>query len=70
MICYKRPRSFHQFMDRCDHIYAIRMSANTLAIEKAVTPGAKKSFLLANLPYYPSVKLPEYITWFRANHRL
>lgn len=65
-----RLRSLHEFIDRCNHIYGIRLSANALSIENVVTSRAKKDFLLANLPYYLSVKLPEYIAWFCENHRL
>jgi predicted AAA+ superfamily ATPase len=65
-----RLRSLHEFIDRCDHRYGIRMSPSTLAIEKARTPRAKKDFLLANLPYYLAVKLPEYIAWFCEHHKV
>lgn len=65
-----RLRSLHEFIDRCDHVFGIRMSPSTLAIEKASTARAKKDFLLANLPYYLAVKLPEYTAWFCEHHKL
>lgn len=57
-----RLRSLHEFINRCSHTYGIRMSPNALSVE-TVTTRAKKDFLLANLPYYLGVKLPEYVAW-------
>lgn len=65
-----RLRSLDEFIDRCDHIYGIRMSPNTLSIESVSTPRGQKKYLLANLPYYLSGKLPEYTAWFCENHSL
>lgn len=58
-----RLRSLHQFMDACGHPYAVRLLANELGIEEAVTPSGTP-YKLLNLPYYLAVKLPEYVAWF------
>jgi hypothetical protein len=41
--------------------------ANKPLIEKSITPGGTP-FLLLNMPYYASTKLPEYIRWFIENN--
>jgi predicted AAA+ superfamily ATPase len=56
-------RSLHQFMERTNHPYAIRLYAGTFSIENAKTPGGVP-YLLMNLPYYLTSKLPEYIQYF------
>ena len=63
-------RSLHQFIERTNHIYAIRMYAGQFSIEAHKTPGEKKPYLLMNLPYYLGTKLPRYIEWFVENHSL
>jgi len=63
-------KSLHQFIDRCDHNYAIRMFAGKFSVEEHKTPGNEKSYLLMNLPYYLGAKLPEYIKWFVENKQL
>ena len=63
-------RSLHQFIDRCDHPYAVRMYAGRFSIEQHKTPGTQKQYLLMNLPYYLGTKLPEYLKWFVENHSL
>jgi predicted AAA+ superfamily ATPase len=52
-------RSLHQFMEQCNHTYAIRLLANHFSIEKAKTQGGK-SFLLMNMPYYAATKIAHY----------
>ncbi|MCA6373933.1 MAG: ATP-binding protein [Cytophagales bacterium] len=64
-----RLRSLHQFVERSNHPYAVRLDANPLKVEKSVTP-AGKEYLLLNLPYYNASKLPQYIQWFIENHKL
>ena len=64
-----RLRSLHQFIERCDHVYGVRLGANTLSVERAVTPGKRKNYLLLNLPYYLTVKLHEYLDWFLEKHK-
>ena len=44
-------KSLHQFMERTNHPYAIRMYAGEFSIEKTKTPGGTP-YILMNLPYY------------------
>ncbi|HPQ55011.1 MAG TPA: AAA family ATPase [Spirochaetota bacterium] len=59
-------RSLHQFMDRVDHNYAVRLYSGELRIESTRTTEGKK-FTLLNLPYCFAGKLNEYIDWFIGN---
>lgn len=61
-------KSLHQFINRCDHKYAIRLFGGKFSVEEHKTPGEEKPYLLLNLPYYLGVKLPEYIKWFVENN--
>lgn len=56
-------KSLHQFVNRCNHKFAIRMLANKLSVEKNKTPEGKEYWLL-NMPYYLSTKTEKYIEWF------
>ncbi len=56
-------RSLHQFMDKVNHKYAIRLYAGELKIEHLSTQ-KNKPFKLLNLPYYLAGKLHEYAAWF------
>ncbi|MEE9389726.1 MAG: AAA family ATPase, partial [Candidatus Aminicenantaceae bacterium] len=56
-------RSLHQFMNRCDHIYAVRMYSGPVSIEKAKTPEGKLFYLL-NLPHFLTGKIKDYMEWF------
>lgn len=56
-------RSLHQFMERTNHAFAVRIYGGEFSIQKAYTPG-KKEFMLMNLPYYLSTKLMDYIEYF------
>ena len=58
-----RLRSLHEFLDRVDHDFGIRILANKLSIEEATTRNGKK-FKLLNLPYFCIGKIDEYIQWF------
>ena len=55
-------KSLHQFIDRTNHHYAIRLYAGEYIIERHKTP-AGKPYLLMNLPYYLGSKIPEYIDY-------
>ena len=55
-------RSLHQFIDTCDHSFAIRIYAGKFSIEQQQTP-AGKPFTLMNLPYYLGSKLKEYVSY-------
>lgn len=56
-------KSLHQFVDRCNHPYAIRMYAGKFEIIKTETPGGKP-YLLMNMPYYLGTKIHEYLAYF------
>jgi predicted AAA+ superfamily ATPase len=56
-------RSLHQFMNRCDHTYAVRMYSGPISIEKTKTPEGKYFYLL-NLPYFLTGKISDYMKWF------
>ena len=60
-------RSLHQFMDRTNHPYAVRMYAGEYKIEDSITTEGT-SFLLMNLPYYLGTQLPKYIAYFTNNY--
>jgi len=61
-------RSLHQFMDLCNHPYAVRFYSGHLSIDKTKTINGK-SFLLLNLPYFLAGKLSFYIEWFIENNQ-
>jgi hypothetical protein len=56
-------RSLHQFMDRVEHPWAIRLYAGEIGVDRVRTTKGK-SFYLLNLPYYLSGKLNAYAEWF------
>jgi predicted AAA+ superfamily ATPase len=58
-----RLRSLHQFIDACDHPYAIRLYAGKFSIDEHQTPAGTPYYLM-NLPYYCATKLNEYIEYF------
>lgn len=60
-------KSLHQFMERTNHPYAVRMYAGEFSIEKTKTPGGTP-YILMNLPYYLGTKIPEYIDYFIKNY--
>ena len=62
-------KSLHQFMDRTDHPYAIRMYAGEFKIENSTTTEGTP-FLLMNLPYYLGTQLPKYIEYFISNYSI
>ena len=61
-------KSLHEFIERTNHDYAVRMYAGEFNIEAHKTPNNKKPYKLMNLPYYLSTKLPEYLAYFITNH--
>jgi len=61
-----RLRSLHQFVDRADHHYAVRLYARGLKIETAATI-AGKEYRLLSLPYFLGGKLTMYLDWFVEN---
>ena len=62
-------KSLHQFVERSNHPYAIRMYAGEFSIDKTKTPGGVP-YLLMNMPYYLGTKLLEYIDYFVKNYSL
>jgi len=62
-------KSLHQFMDRANHPYAIRLYAGEFSVQKTITR-EKKPFLLMNLPYYLGTKIYEYMDFFVSNYQL
>jgi len=62
-------RSLHQFIERANHPYAIRMHAARFNVEKVKTPNGVP-YLLMNIPYYLATKTAAYIDYFINNYRL
>ena len=62
-----RLRPLHQFIDRTNHHFAVRVLANKLSVEQVKTP-AGKEYILLNLPYYLSTRIPQYIEWLVENY--
>lgn len=58
-------RSLHQFIEKTDHPYAIRLYAGPLGKIQTKTPRGKP-FTLLNMPYLLSGKIMEYIEWMIA----
>jgi len=56
-------RSLHQFMNKVNHPFAVRVYGGEFKIEKTKTPEGK-TFYLMNLPYYLGTLLKEYIKYF------
>jgi predicted AAA+ superfamily ATPase len=56
-------RSLHEFMDRTNHQFAIRLYAGNFGIEKVKSTKNKEYFLM-NLPYYLSSKIYLYMEYF------
>jgi predicted AAA+ superfamily ATPase len=61
-----RLRSLHEFIDRVDHNYGIRILANKLSIEEGKTRSGKQ-FKLLNLPYFCIGRIEAYVKWFVEN---
>ena len=57
-------KSLHQFIDACDHGYAVRIYGGKFSIEEHTTPGTQKPYHLMNLPYYLGTQLPTYLDSF------
>ncbi|MFT6335318.1 MAG: putative AAA+ superfamily ATPase [Saprospiraceae bacterium] len=58
-----RLRSLHEFIDRTDHNYGIRILANKLSMEEGTTRSGKV-YKLLNLPYFCIGRVDHYIEWF------
>ena len=62
-------RSLHQFLEEADHKFGIRLLANTFSVESLKTPRGIP-YLLMNLPYYASSRIPQYVEWFVESHKV
>ena len=60
-------RSLHQFIERSSHKYGVRLSANNFSVEKVRTP-AGTTYILMNIPYYTSTRIPQYVKWLIDNY--
>ncbi len=60
-------KSLHEYMDRCEHNFAIRMYAGEMKIDIVKTTKGK-SYNLLNLPYFLGNWIPLYMDWFVNNH--
>ena len=61
-------KSLHQFIERSEHNYAVRVYAGKFSIEEHETAINKKPYILMNMPYYLGTQLNEYIHYFVENH--
>jgi len=61
-------KSLHQFVERSNHPYAVRMYAGEFKIINTKTPGGKP-YLLMNMPYYLGTKISEYLAYFIENYK-
>ncbi|ADR22712.1 ATPase [Marivirga tractuosa] len=59
-------RSLHQFIDAAPHPFAVRMYAGKFSIESHKTPKGTPYHLM-NLPYYLTLYLEKYLTYFIEN---
>jgi len=60
-------RSLHQFIDRSNHPYAMRIYAGEYNVTETKTPGGT-SYRLINLPYFLGTKIPDYVQYFVNNY--
>ena len=56
-------RSLHEFMDRCDHHFALRLYRGKMQIDKVKTRTGKE-YKLLSIPYFLASRIPEYVAWF------
>jgi len=60
-------KSLHQFIERTNHHYAVRIYAGKFNIENAKTPNGI-AYVLMNLPYYLTTQIEKYIKYFTENY--
>ncbi len=58
-------RSLHEFMDRCNHPFAVRFYGGKISIDTLKTNKGKE-YKLLNLPYFLAAWLDNYLEWFIA----
>ncbi|MFQ6609897.1 MAG: ATP-binding protein [Fidelibacterota bacterium] len=56
-------RALQQYMENSEHPFAVRFYSGNIRIDSPVLPSGKK-YTLLNLPYYLSIKINEYLSWF------
>jgi len=60
-------RSLHQFIDRSNHPYAMRIYAGEYNVTETKTPGGTP-YRLINIPYFLGTKIPDYVQYFINNY--
>lgn len=60
-------KSLHQFVEKTNHHYAIRIYAGEFKIENTKTPNGT-SYKLMNLPYYLVTQIEKYLNYFTKYH--
>ncbi len=55
-------RSLHEFIDRCDHHFAVRFYGGKISIDTLKT-NKSKEYKLLNLPYFLGAWLDNYLDW-------
>jgi predicted AAA+ superfamily ATPase len=58
-------RSLHEYMDRCNHHFAVRFYGGKISIDTLKTTKGKE-YKLLNLPYFLGAWLDNYLEWFTA----
>ena len=56
-------KSLHEFMDRCDHHFAVRIYGGKLSIDSIKTAKGK-NYKLLSLPYFLSGWIEGYLNWY------
>lgn len=56
-------KSLHQFINKTNHNFSVRLYSGQIAKTKTKTPEGKDYFLL-NLPYFLAGKIENYLNWF------
>lgn len=62
-------KSLHQFIERTNHPYAVRIYAGEFKIEQTTTPNGTP-YLLMNLPYFLGSFIHNYLDYFTSNFQL
>lgn len=56
-------RSLHEYIDRCDHHYAVRLYGGKINIDTLFSKKGKE-YKLLNLPYFLAAWIDKYLDWF------
>jgi predicted AAA+ superfamily ATPase len=60
-------KSLHQFVNRSNHIYAVRIYAGEFEVQQTTTPEGKECTLM-HLPYYLTTKIYDYLAYMLSNY--